>query len=244
MSPLKLMPPSKESVDSVLASLRRLASKSVRDGLARFAIPAENAFGVSVGTLRKEAKRIGRNHELAEGLWKTGYLEARLLACFIDDPASVTKKQMDRWCRDFDNWAVVDTACFHLFDKTADAWKMIERWAKLTGEFQKRAAFALIWALTVHDKRSGDESFRKGLKLIERAATDDRNFVKKAVNMALRATGKRNPALHAAAVKTAERLAASTDPTARWNSKDALRELRGPSVARRLASRKQVRTRG
>jgi 3-methyladenine DNA glycosylase AlkD len=212
-------------VPSVIASLRRLASKSVRDGLARFAIPSDNAFGVSVGTLRKEGKRIGRDHELAEGLWQTGYLEARLLACFVDDPAVVTAKQMDRWCRDFDNWAVVDTACFHLFDKTADAWTMVERWARHKGEFQKRAAFALIWSLTVHDKRSGDEPFLNGLKLIERAANDERNFVKKAVNMALRATGKRNAALHSAATATAERLAGSKDPTARWIGKDALREL-------------------
>jgi 3-methyladenine DNA glycosylase AlkD len=197
----------------------------VRDGLARFAIPADKALGVSVGTLRKEAKRIGRNHELAEGLWKTAYLEARLLACFIDDPALVTAKQMNRWCHDFDNWAVVDTACFHLFDKTDDAWTMVELWARLTGEFQKRAAFALIWALTVHDESSGNEPFLKGLKLIERAATDERNFVKKAVNMALRASGKRNAALHAAAIATAQRLADSKDPTARWDGKYALREL-------------------
>ena len=206
--------------------------------MARYAIPSDNAFGVSVGTLRKEAKRIGRNHGLAEGLWKTGHYEARMLATMIDEPEKVTPAQMDRWCRDFDNWAIVDTACFHLFDKTADAWQMVERWAKLKDEFQKRAAFALIWGLTVHDKRSGDEPFLKGLKLIERAATDERNFVRKAVNMALRATGKRNVALHAAAVATAQRLAVSTDPTARWNGKDALRELNGPIVARRLASRK------
>ena len=155
-----------------------------------------------------------------------GYYKARMLATMIDEPEKVTPAQMDRWCRDFDNWAIVDTACFHLFDKTADAWKMVERWVKLKGEFQKRAAFALIWSLTVHDKKSGDEPFLKGLKFIEDAATDERNFVKKAVNMALRATGKRNAALHAAAIKTAERLAASSDPTARWNGKDALRELR------------------
>jgi 3-methyladenine DNA glycosylase AlkD len=217
----------KVHLDSVIASLRRLASKSVLDGMARYAIPSDNAFGVSVGTLRKEAKRIGRNHSLADGLWKTGHYEARMLATMIDEPEKVTPAQMDRWCRDFDNWAIVDTACFALFDKTADAWKMVERWAKLKGEFQKRAAFALIWGLTVHDKRSGDEPFLNGLKLMEGAATDERNFVRKAVNMALRATGKRNAALHAAAVATAQRLAASTDPTARWNGKDALRELKG-----------------
>jgi 3-methyladenine DNA glycosylase AlkD len=220
------MPPKKEDVPSIIATLRRFASKSVRDGMARFAIPSDNALGVSVGTLRKEAKRIGRNHELAEGLWKTRHYEARMLATMIDEPEKVTAAQMDRWCRDFDNWAIVDTACFHLFDRTADAWTMVERWAKLKGEFQKRAAFALIWGLTVHDKRSSDAPFLKGLKLIERAATDERNFVKKAVNMALRATGKRNAVLHAAATATAERLADLSDTTARWNGKNALRELR------------------
>lgn len=219
------MPPKKDDVPSILATLRSLASKSVRDGMARYAIPSDKAFGVSVGTLRKEAKRIGRDHELAEGLWKTGLYEARMLATMIDEPEKVTAAQMDRWCRDFDNWAIVDTACFHLFDKTVAAWTMVERWANLKGEFQKRAAFALIWSLTVHDKRSGDAAFLNRLKLIERAATDERNFVKKAVNMALRATGKRNAALHAAATATAERLADSSDLTARWNGKDALREL-------------------
>ena len=206
--------------------------------MARYAIPSDNAFGVSVGTLRKEAKRIGRDHDLAEGLWQAGYYEARMLACMIDEPEKVTPAQMDRWCRDFDNWAIVDTVCFHLFDKTPHAFAKVAKWAREKQEFQKRAAFALLWGLTVHDKQSGDEPFLKGLKLIEGAATDERNFVKKAVNMALRATGKRNAALHAAAVATATRLAASKDPTARWNGKDALRELNGPSVTRRLARKK------
>ena len=206
--------------------------------MARYAIPSDNAFGVSVGTLRKEAKRIGRDHELAEGLWQAGYYEARMLACMIDEPEKVTPAQMDRWCRDFDNWAIVDTVCFHLFDKTPHAFAKVAKWAREQQEFQKRAAFALLWGLTVHDKQSGNEPFLKGLKLIEGAATDERNFVKKAVNMALRATGKRNAALHAAAVATATRLAASQDPTARWNGKDALRELNGPSVTRRLARKK------
>lgn len=225
------------SVDAVVAELRRLATPRTRDGLARFAIPSHHAFGVTVADLRKLAKRLGRDHALALALWETGWYEARMLAAFVDDPGQVTAAQMDRYCRDFDNWAIVDTLCFHLFDRTPHAWKRIVAWAKRRPEFERRAAFALLWGIALHDKQAPDERFLEGLALIEQATEDDRNFVKKAVNMALRAIGKRNAALHAAAIATAERLAASTDPTARWNGKDALRELRGASVARRLATR-------
>jgi 3-methyladenine DNA glycosylase AlkD len=159
------------------------------------------------------------------------------LAAFVDEPAKVTPAQMDRWCRDFDNWAVCDTACFHLFDKTQHAWKKVEDWSKLTGEFQKRASFALLWSLAAHDKATGSEPFLQGLALIEQAADDPRNFVKKAVNMALRAIGKRNAALHVAAVQSAARLATSGDVTARWVGKDALRELNSGGVKRRVAKR-------
>ena len=155
------------------------------------------------------AKRLGRNHELAAALWDTGWYEARMLTSFVDEPARVTPAQMDRWCRDFDNWAICDTVCFHLFDRTPHAWAKVAQWRDRRDEFVKRAAFALLWSLTVHDKRADDEPFAEGLPLIERAATDERNFVKKAVNMALRAIGKRNPALNAAAVTVARRLADS-----------------------------------
>jgi 3-methyladenine DNA glycosylase AlkD len=224
-----------EQVRSLLVTLERRGSKRNRDGMARYAIVAEKVFGVSVETLRKLAKGIGRDHQLALALWDTGWYEARMLATLVDDPQQVTAAQMDRWCRDFDNWAICDTACFHLFDKTPHAWKKVAAWSKLKDEFQKRASFALLWSLAAHDKQSPDEHFQKGLALIEQAADDPRNFVKKAVNMALRAIGKRNAALNAAAVQTAQRLAASADATARWNGKDALRELNSPSVQRRLA---------
>ena len=207
--------------------------------MARYAIPSDKAFGVSVGTLRQLAKRLGPDHDLAAALWKSGWYEARMLATMVDDPARVTATQMDRWCGAFDNWAICDTACFHLFDRTPHAWGRVSAWSRRKGEFEKRAAFALMWGLTVHDKVSGDAPFLRGLGLIERAADDDRNFVKKAVNMALRAVGKRNPALNAAAIALARRLAASTIPAARWNGKDALRELTGPSVARRLAAKRK-----
>jgi len=227
----------REGVETVIESLKRIASKKVRDGMARFAIPSDKAFGVSVGTMRQMAKKLGKNHELAEGLWKTGWYETRMMAAFVDEPSEVTPAQMERWCLGFDNWAICDTVCFHLFDRTPHAWKKLAPWSRLQDEFPRRGAFALLWGLTVHDKQADDEKFAQGLALIERAATDERNFVKKAVNMALRATGKRNPALHAAAVATAERLATSTNSAARWVGKDALRELTSPAISRRLAAR-------
>jgi 3-methyladenine DNA glycosylase AlkD len=227
--------PRGEGVQDVISSLKRLGTKATRDGMARYAIPSDKAFGVPVGTLKKLAKQLGRNHELAAALWDTGWYEARMLAAFVGEPAKVTPAQMDRWCRDFDNWAVCDHACFHLFDRTPYAWGKVRQWARRKEEFVKRAAFALLWGLTVHDKHAGDEPFLEGLRLVERAAGDERNFVKKAVNMALRAIGKRSPALNAAAAAVAERLAASPDAAARWVGKDALRELRSPSVSRRLA---------
>jgi 3-methyladenine DNA glycosylase AlkD len=177
--------------------------------------------------MRVLAKGIGRDHALALALWKTARYEARMLATLIDEPARVTSKQMDSWCRDFDNWAIVDTACFALFDRTPHAWTKVALWSRRRGEFQRRAAFALLWSLSTHDKAAGDSAFVEGLRLIEQAATDERHFVKKAVNMALRATGKRNAKLREASVGVARRLAASADPTARWVGKDALREL-GP----------------
>jgi 3-methyladenine DNA glycosylase AlkD len=203
--------------------------------MARFAIPSDKAIGVSVGDIRKLAKQIGPNHTLAQALWATDRYEARLLATFIDEPARVSAAQMDRWCKDFDSWALCDTACFALFDRTPHAWRKVAPWAARRPEFEKRAGFALLWALAVHDKACGDAAFLQALPLIEAAADDERNFVKKAVNMALRAMGKRNAALHAATVAMARRLAGSQDATARWIGKDALRELTSAQVTRRLA---------
>jgi 3-methyladenine DNA glycosylase AlkD len=226
-----------DGVQSALAWLKRHSSKATRDSMTRYAIPSDNALGVSVANIRVLGKRLGRNHGLAAGLWDTGVYEARLLTSFVDDPARVTAEQMDRWSRDFDNWAVVDTLCFHLFDRTPHAWQKVAQWHDRQEEFIKRAAFALLWGLTVHDKRAGDAQFIQALRFIERAATDDRNFVKKAVNMALRAIGKRNHVLNTAAVTVARRLADSEDAAPRWVGKDALRELISPSVTRRLAGR-------
>jgi 3-methyladenine DNA glycosylase AlkD len=215
----------KTEVDDVVAWLKRNAKPSVRAGMARYALPADKALGIAVGDLRKFAKTKGRNHDLALGLWATDIYEARMLATFIDDPALVTPAQMDAWARDFDSWGICDTACFHLFDKTPHAWKKIDLWSSRKSEFVKRGSFALLASVALHDKKAPDEPFLKGLKLIEREATDARNFVWKAVNWALRGIGKRNPALRKASIAVAQRLADSDDQPSRWVGKDALRKL-------------------
>jgi 3-methyladenine DNA glycosylase AlkD len=220
---------------SVLAWLKKHSTKATRDGMARYGVPSDNALGVTMADMKVIAKELGRNHELAAALWDTGVYEARMLTSFVDDPALVSAAQMNRWARDFDNWGICDTVCFHLFDRTPYAWQKVEQWHDRKEEFIKRAAFALLWGLTVHDKRAGDDVFVGGLAYIERAATDERHFVKKAVNMALRAVGKRNAKLNAAAVATAKRLADSADAAPRWVGKDALRELTSAGVVRRLA---------
>jgi 3-methyladenine DNA glycosylase AlkD len=214
-----------EGVAAALAALRAKSTRHDLDNLARFGIEATRPLGVSMANMKVIAKGIGRDHALALALWDTGIYEARMLATLIDDPAKVSAAQMDAWCRDFDNWGIVDTACFALFDRTAHAWSKVAQWAKRRHEFQKRAAFALLWGLTVHDKVAADAKFLEGLALIERAASDDRHFVKKAVSMALRATGKRNAKLRVAAVEVSRRLAGSQDAKARWVGKDALRDL-------------------
>ena len=210
---------------SALTWLRSHSTKATRDGMARYAIPADNALGVAMKDIKALGTKLGRDQELAVALWETGVYEARMLCSFVSDPAKLTSAQMDRWCKDFDNWAICDTMCFNLFDRTPHAWAKVTHWSKKRGEFEKRTAFALLWSLAMHDRSSDDKPFVHGLALIERAADDERNFVKKAVNMALRAVGRRNRALSAAAVATALRLAGSDDETARWIGKDALREI-------------------
>jgi 3-methyladenine DNA glycosylase AlkD len=227
-----------EEVQAALSWLEQKSTRRDRENLARFGITASKAFGVSMANIQLLAKRLGRDHELAAALWDTGWYEARLLTSFVDEPARVTPAQMDRWCRDFDNWGICDTVCFHLFDRTPHAWLKVRTWHDERGEFVKRAAFALLASLALHDKRSGDEQFVESLTLIERAATDERNFVKKGVSWALRLIGRRNRALNADAVAVARRLSASPDVAARWVGKGALRELTGPVVMRQLAARR------
>jgi 3-methyladenine DNA glycosylase AlkD len=227
------------NVRDAVAWLRKKGTKATRDGMARYAIPSDKAFGVSVGAMRAYAKKIGPDHELARALWADGHYESRMLACFLADPALVTPAQMERWARDFDSWALCDTAAFHLFDRTPHAWKSVAAWAPRSEEFVRRAAFALLASLALHDKRAANAPFLRGLRLIERAAPDERNFVKKAVSWALRSIGRRNEALNTAAVSVAKRLSASPTLAARWVGKDALRELTSPSVKQRLAKKQK-----
>jgi 3-methyladenine DNA glycosylase AlkD len=226
------------TVDRILATLKRQGSKHNRDGMARYAIVAPKVFGVSMAVIQRLAKDVGQDHALALALWKTGWYEARLMAAYVDEPARVTPAQMDRWARDFDNWAVCDTLCFQLFDRTPHAWKKIDEWSRRREEFVKRAAFALLASVALHHKQAPDAPFVRSLGLIQRAATDERNFVKKAVSWALRSLGHRNARLHAAAIETANRLVASTDQTARWIGRDALRDLQRPMVLARVAKRR------
>lgn len=213
------------TAEQVIDWLRAKGTKATRDGMARYALPSENAFGVAVGVMQKEAKRIGRNHELAMALWECHWYEARMMATFLGDPEKLTAAQMDRWAKDFDNWGITDTACFHLFDRSPHAWEKVTQWARRREEFVRRAGFALLASLAAHDRVAEDALFIAALPLIERASTDERNFVKKGVNWALRSVGRRRPRVQAAALKLARRLAASDDPTARWIGSDAVRKL-------------------
>lgn len=224
-----------EQVDESLEWLKSKSTPKDRDNLKRFGIDAKQAFGVSMANIQVLGKILGRNHALASALWKTGWHEARMLAAFVDEPERVTAAQMDRWCREFDNWGICDTLCFKLFDQTPDAWKMVTKWRVEEDEFVKRAAFALLASLAGHDQKSGDEPFLENLPYLEKAAADDRNFVKKGISWALRRLGGRSAVLHAAALETAQRLAKSKDSAgARWVGKDALRDLVRPVTLRRI----------
>lgn len=213
------------SVTEAMRWLEEHATKKTREGMARFGIPSTNALGVTVGDMRRYAKTIGKDHALAERLWKTGVYEGRFMAAFVDDPAAVTPAQMETWAGDFDNWAVCDTVCFALFDRTPHAWKKVHAWAGARPEFKRRGAFALLWALSVHDKLAPDAPFLACLPLLEAGALDERDYVKKGVDMALRALGKRNPTLRRAAIELATRLRDSNQGAQAWVGRSTLREL-------------------
>ena len=223
--------------EPVVAELKKLATKRTRDGMARYAIPSGQAFGVPMAAMQAMAKRLGRNHDLALVLWDTGWYEARTVAALIDEPERVTAAQMDRWAGEFGNWAVCDSVCFFLFDRTPHAFGRVKRWARSKDEYVKRGAFALLASLAAHDKLSPDEAFLECLPLVEAAAPDDRNFVKKGVSWALRLMGRRSPARHAAAVAVAERLAVSEAPSARWIGRGVVRELSSPKVVAAVEAR-------
>ena len=237
-----MTPPAKDgsnaSADEVLAWLAREGDAQVIADHGRYGITATRPFGVTVGILRAKAKRLGRDHALAQALWRSGRYEARMLATMVGDPTRLTVAEMNAWTRAFDNWALVDTACFSLFDQSRHAWGRIPAWAKARPEFVRRAAFALLWSLALHDAEADDAAFLACLPLAERAATDERNFVKKAVDMALRAVGRRNAVLQAATLALADRLAGSEDPTARWIGRHTGRELRSKPLVSRSVRRK------
>ena len=237
-------------VGRLLAELRAKGSERDRAGMARYGIEVSNAFGVSVYELRRIAKRLGTDHDLALALWATGNHEARLLACFVDDPARVGLRQLEAWVRDLDSWDVCDQAATSLFDRTEHAWAKAVEWAGREEEWMKRAGFALMAGLAAHDRAAPDRAFVRLLRTVEREAADPRNFVRKAVSWALRNVGKRNRALNAAAIACAERIRAAADRraggprggdpaarAARWVANDALRELGSEKVRARLRSR-------
>lgn len=202
--------------------------------MTRFGIRAKRVYGVSLPHLTRIARQAGKDHLLAQELWSSGAHEARLVDCFIENPAEVTSRQMDRWAGDFDNWAVCDGCCLHLFAKVPFAQEKAVVWCVRSREFVRRAGFALMAVLAVHDKNASDSLFLRWLRLIQNVSTDERKFVKKAVNWALRQIGKRNLRLNRAAIRTAKAIRNLDSVSARWIAADALRELMSDAVQKRL----------
>ena len=224
--------------DEIMQRLKTLSDPEAVKGMARFGINPENTYGVSIPNLRKLAKEAGKDHALAQELWASGIHEARILAGMVDAPKLVSEAQMEAWVKDFDSWDVCDQVCMNLFDKVPLAWRKVSEWSEREEEFVKRAAFALIACFAWHDKSAEDERFINFLPVIVKGATDERNFVKKAVNWALRHIGKRNRNLNRAAIETAKEIQGIDSRAARWIAADALRELTGEAVQKRLASGK------
>ncbi len=223
--------------EEILKRLKAVSNPSAVAGMAKFGINPKNTYGVSIPVLRKMATEIGRNHALANDLWRSGVHEARILASMIEIPQKVTPAQMDRWANDFDSWDVCDQCCSNLFDKTEAAHQKASEWSGKEREFVKRAGFALMAALAVHDKKASDAQFLRFVADIKRGSVDDRNFVKKAVNWALRQIGKRNLRLNRAAVTAAREIRKLDSQGARWIAADALRELTSPRVQSKLKAK-------
>jgi len=225
---------SEMNCNQVINKLKSLADPDYLAGMTHFAIKTDHALGVSAPRMRKLAKEIGTDHKLAMELWESNIHEARIVAALIDDPKQVTKSQMNNWVRQIDNWGVCDACCCVLFDKTPFAWEKAIEWPERKEEFVKRAGFVLMAALAVHDKKSPDKNFLPFFNIIKRHAEDERNFVKKAVNWALRQIGKRNIPLNKKAVAVAKEIQKMDSPAARWIAADALRELTNKKVRARL----------
>ena len=224
-----------ETAEAAIAHLTSLAEPDAREGMARFGINTDRALGLPMPVLRSTARLIGRDQVVAEGLWRSGLHEARILAALVAEPKVCDIALLDRWVEDLDSWDVTDQFCLNLVRRTADPYAMIGRWCPRRETFVRRAGFALIACLAVHDKRAPDARFLDLLQRIEAAADDDRNFVKKAVNWALRQIGKRNAALNRAALTCAEGLIARPEKASQWIGRDALRELTSDKVQARLA---------
>ena len=218
----------------IIDEIKEFGSEENRKGMARFGINAEKALGIKIPVLRAYAKELKKQHQLALQLWETGIHEARLLAIFIADPKQTTEAQMEGWLRDFNSWDICDQACMNLFDRTPIAYQKALEWARREPEFEKRAGFALMASLALHDKKAPNQGLLPFLTEIEQQAHDPRNFVKKAVNWALRQIGKRNHELNAAAIETARRIALQNSKAARWIAADALRELQNEKQLARL----------
>jgi 3-methyladenine DNA glycosylase AlkD len=222
------------SVKYVMDKLKSKAQPEQLEGMAKYGIPVEGRLCVSVPDMRKLAKEIGRDHKLALDLWKTGIAEARILAAMVGDSDKLTEEQMEDWVKGINSWDVCDQVCMNLFEKNELAWKKIVDWSKREEEFVKRTAFSLIACLAWHDKKASDEKFIDLFPVIIRGATDERNFVKKAVNWALRNIGKRNINLNRAAINVANEIRQLDSKAARWVASDAIRELESESIQKRL----------
>jgi 3-methyladenine DNA glycosylase AlkD len=224
------------TLTDALALLQQHARPEALDGMARFGIDVQGRLGIAVPELRRIGRRLGRDHALAQALWDTGVPDAQLLAGMVAEPQRLTARQMDAWVKTIRSWDVCDGACLNAFVGAPAAWERVTAWTARHDEFVRRAGFALLATLAVHDKTAEDARFRDALGLVEAASDDGRNFVRKAVNWALRNIGKRNASLHAAALDCAERLARRESRTARWIAADALRELRSEAIRRRVGA--------
>ena len=222
------------AVEEVLEMLAAKANPDQLAGMAKYGMTVENRLGVKVPQIRRIAKEIGKNHKLALELWETGITETMIIASMVDVPDEVTEEQMEAWVLDFDSWDVCDQVCMNLFDKTTLVWKKIHDWSDREEEFVKRAAYALIACLAVHDKGASDEVFISLIPVIKAGVTDNRNYVKKAVNWALRNTGKRNPELNTVALATARELRGIDSKSARWIGSDAIRDLTSDATMRKF----------
>ena len=220
--------------EEVLDRLKTLANPEAVDKMKRFGITANNTYGVSIPDLRILSKEIGKNHPLALKLWSSGIHDARLLASLIDDPKKVTEQQMESWAQDFNSWDICDQCANNLFRKTQFAYQKVAEWSSRKEEFIKRTGFAILASLAVHDKKKEDKEFIKFLEIIKMEATDERNFVKKAINWALRQIGKRNLNLNRKAIETANEIKTIDSKSAKWIASDAIRELTSEKIQKRL----------